>query len=199
MPLRTRAASSSADTSFAGLLADFAAPAPESDPAWPEADPAWIDSLLADDVATIRHKKTQYRPKSPGPESQPPPGPASAFPQALPRHSPKGSAKFSQAASPVEDRKSASITIRLSKAECELLHKRAAAADLTISAYLRSCVFEVESLRSEVKDAVSQLRSASAGERKPVQRAVPPASHPCSGWLTGLLSRRRREEPPISA
>ena len=46
--------------------------------------------------------------------------------------------------------KSASITIRLSKAECAQLRRRAAEAGLTVSAYLRSCTFEAESLRAEV-------------------------------------------------
>ena len=55
--------------------------------------------------------------------------------------------------------KSASITIRLSKVECAQLRKRAAEAGLTVSAYLRSCTFEAESLRALVKDTLAQLRS----------------------------------------
>ncbi|MFZ1085349.1 MAG: hypothetical protein WAN35_10320 [Terracidiphilus sp.] len=58
--------------------------------------------------------------------------------------------------------KDASITIRMSKAECEQLHRRAAEAGLTVSAYLRSCTFEAESLRAMVKETMAQLRSASA-------------------------------------
>ena len=46
--------------------------------------------------------------------------------------------------------KSASITIRMSKAECAQLRTRAAEAGLTMSAYLRSCTFEAESLRALV-------------------------------------------------
>jgi hypothetical protein len=60
----------------------------------------------------------------------------------------------------VENRKSASITIRLSKPECSQLHQRAAAAGLSVSAYLRSCIFEAESLRAQVKETLAQLRSA---------------------------------------
>ena len=55
--------------------------------------------------------------------------------------------------------KNASITIRMSKAEADQLHRRAAEAGLTVSAYLRSCTFEVESLRAMVKDTVAQLRA----------------------------------------
>jgi hypothetical protein len=58
--------------------------------------------------------------------------------------------------------KDASITIRVSKAESEQLHRRAAEAGLTVSAYLRSCTFEAESLRAMVKETMAQLRSASA-------------------------------------
>lgn len=55
--------------------------------------------------------------------------------------------------------KNASITIRLSKAECAQLRRRAAEAGLTVSAYLRSCTFEAESLRALVKDTLAQLRT----------------------------------------
>jgi len=59
-----------------------------------------------------------------------------------------------------ENRKSASITIRLSNPECAQIHQRAAAAGPTVSAYLRSCILEAESLRAQVKEALAQLCSA---------------------------------------
>ena len=40
--------------------------------------------------------------------------------------------------------RTASVTIRLSTAECARLHQRAAEAGLTVSAYLRSCMLEAE-------------------------------------------------------
>ena len=63
-----------------------------------------------------------------------------------------------------EDRnlKSASVTIRLSKAECKQLRKRAAEAGVTVSSYLRSCTFEAEALRAMVKDTLAELRSVPA-------------------------------------
>jgi hypothetical protein len=68
--------------------------------------------------------------------------------------------------------KSASITIRLSKVECTQLRIRAAEAGLTVSAYLRSCTFEAESLRALVKDTLAQLRTTNATEdQKPVFEA----------------------------
>jgi hypothetical protein len=68
---------------------------------------------------------------------------------------------FAPHLSSVHDRnlKSASITIRLSKVECTQLRIRAAEAGLTVSAYLRSCTFETESLRALVKDTLAQLRT----------------------------------------
>lgn len=56
--------------------------------------------------------------------------------------------------------KSASVTIRLSEVESAQLRQRAAEAGLTVSAYLRSCTFEAESLRAQVKEALAQLRPA---------------------------------------
>jgi predicted DNA binding CopG/RHH family protein len=74
--------------------------------------------------------------------------------------------------------KCASITIRLSRAESTQLRKRAADAGMTVSAYLRSCTFEAESLRAMVKDALAQLRSASS---------LRPAPSPSQrGWLQFL-------------
>jgi hypothetical protein len=48
----------------------------------------------------------------------------------------------------------------MSKVECEQLHRRAADAGLSVSAYLRSCTFEAESLRAMVKDTLAELRLA---------------------------------------
>jgi predicted DNA binding CopG/RHH family protein len=74
--------------------------------------------------------------------------------------------KSTSATRPIFDRnlKSASITIRLSVAECEQLRTRASEAGLTVSAYLRSCTFEAESLRAMVKDTLSKMRSENSKE-----------------------------------
>lgn len=68
------------------------------------------------------------------------------------------------------DRKCSSVTIRMSQTECEQLRERAAEAGLTISAYLRSCTFEAEALRAQVKQALAELRSAHASKYKPVDQ-----------------------------
>jgi predicted transcriptional regulator len=67
----------------------------------------------------------------------------------------------------------------MSQAECAQLHSRAAEAGLTVSAYLRSCTFEAESLRAMVKATMAQLRSAQtqpkpANSAKPANPAPPP-------------------------
>jgi len=78
--------------------------------------------------------------------------------------------------------KCASITIRLSQAECAQLRTRAAEAGLSISAYLRSCTFEAEALRAEVKETLAQLRS-SENPAKPQDST--PAKRSWFHWRTG--------------
>jgi predicted DNA binding CopG/RHH family protein len=82
--------------------------------------------------------------------------------------------------------KDASITIRMSKAECAQLHRRAAEAGLTISAYLRSCTFEAESLRAMVKDTLAQLSSVTA-QAKPADSA-PSRFRSLLRWLARLFT-----------
>jgi hypothetical protein len=85
------------------------------------------------------------------------------------------------------DLRSVSVTIRLSKAECARLHEHAAEAGVTVSAYLRSCTFEAEALRAEVKAALAELKAA-ASKEKPVAPAKERRSW--FGWLARLLARR---------
>jgi len=59
-------------------------------------------------------------------------------------------------------RMSASVTIRMSQEEFAQLQQRSTEANLTVSAYLRSCTFEVESLRTQVKQALAELRNPPA-------------------------------------
>jgi hypothetical protein len=81
--------------------------------------------------------------------------------------------------------KCASITIRVSKAECAQLRARAAEAGLTISAYLRYCTLEAESLRAQVKDTLAQLRSE--GPRELTPRETQPDAAPARGTWLGRL------------
>jgi hypothetical protein len=60
------------------------------------------------------------------------------------------------------NRRNSSVSLRLNEDESEQLRSRAEAAGLSVSAYLRSCIFEVESLRAQVKEAVAQMRQTTA-------------------------------------
>jgi hypothetical protein len=172
---------------FASLLSGLASPKPA-----PAVSDRWDDDALGDDISTLSYEQalrsqTRYRSSTqpghsalsnppnltdpgrhPEPYSEPPgsfQAPASQPPapgRALPTHTKH------PAVSLEESRKSASITIRLSPTECDQLRERAADAGLTVSAYLRSCVFEVESLRAQVKDTLAQLRTASVPSSNPV-------------------------------
>jgi hypothetical protein len=84
-----------------------------------------------------------------------------------------------------EKRKRASVTVRLSEAECAQLQKRAAEAGLTVSAYLRSCTFEAEALRAQVKEALAELKAA-----RPAAKAETIARGSWRGWLARLIPRR---------
>ncbi len=88
--------------------------------------------------------------------------------------------------------KSASITIRLSRDECAQLRLRAAEAGLTVSAYLRSCTFEAESLRAMVKDTLAQLRADAGNE---IRTASTPTGRWWPKWLGRLLPHARLSQP----
>ncbi len=203
--------SSNAST-FAGLLAALTAPRHEP-------PPAWNDDDLADDVATLTYERAlrahaRYRPA----DFDDPPLPPFADSAGVSRGEPKpGNASRSGAASPLttpnhdlrertekspglpatleENRKRASITLRMSRGECAQLQQRAAEAGLTVSAYLRSCVFEAELLRAQVKEALAQLQPA-----KPDPAGAPPvARHSWFGWIPRIVSRRRPAASRIPA
>ncbi len=143
-------------------------------------DPAWNDSELAEDVATISYEqalRTHAR-----------------------SHAKDGDARV--ACGPIEGNsgkpaRTASITIRLSEAECAQLRQRAAESGLTVSAYLRSCTLEVESLRAQVKDTLAQLRApkraapepdTNSNENKGLRKALAGLVH----WFRQLGHGRRR-------
>ena len=187
-------ASSPTSPNFAGLLAALAARAQDS-------SPAWNDDGLEDDVATLSYERAlrahaRFRPAGPTDQSLTDavdPGPIrleevspaddaeGARPATFPNASrqaaatPKPQSNSLQAATFDRNVKDASITIRMSRAECAQLHRRAADAGLTISAYMRSCTFEAESLRAMVKETLAQLRLATAPAKlanpAPIQRA----------------------------
>jgi len=177
--------------SFAELLAALdAPPSAEAD-----REPAWSDDGFADDYATLSYERAlrahaRYRSQDATPSATDSSLTqlADAWPIRASEAFPAASAPAAATATPrvaasscggiqsqtvsglpaALDRnlKSASITIRLSKAESEQLRRRASEAGLTVSAYLRSCTLEAESLRAQVKDALSQMRSGPSMENR---------------------------------
>ena len=152
------AAPPQAARSFAGLLEEYAAPQDKFPPARD------FDGL-EDDVATLTYEHALkaaagYR-RDPGPDLErndieTAPANVRKEPHALPPLF----AEPPPAPAPV---KSASITVRLSAEENGRLRARAAEASLTVSAYLRSCAFEVETLRAQVKDAIARMHESEPG------------------------------------
>jgi hypothetical protein len=147
MPQTAAPAPPSNDQDFAGLLSALTKKPPRKE----TSAAAWNDDQLADDIATLSYEqalRTHARYRPPYPESvplpptdtdlrairsSPVPQPTTVAPRPVPGVS----------VSPNRTLKTASITIRLSDAESAQLHRRAAEAGLTVSAYLRSCTLEV--------------------------------------------------------
>jgi predicted DNA binding CopG/RHH family protein len=190
--------------SFAGLLAALAAPAPKTAPAWNDDDLA--DDVATLSYERALRARARYRSDAPAEEpsfdplDEPEPirriqGPlgddfeeadraAEALLASLAADRPKQETKVAPATQPQraaqleKNLKDASITIRMSHAESEQLRQRATEAGMTISAYLRSCTFEVESLRAMVKETMAQLRTATA-----LQNPETTARPPRRAWL----------------
>jgi len=197
--------SSPASPSFAGLLAALTTPAPKT---------AWNNDDLADDVATLSYEHAlrthaRYKSADPGDWAITQPGNAEPSPagevqddsapartQTLwtpPGWSEEPEPQSGPGLSTMLDRnlKCASITIRLSKAECDQLRKRAADAGLTVSAYLRSCTFEAEALRTQVKEALAELRQATSTGSQGTSTAE---RHSWFGWLLRLVPHWHTDE-----
>jgi hypothetical protein len=164
---------------FAGLLAKLAA-----------ANRAelhtWNDEELSTDVATLSYERAlrthmRYKAADESDESLVPAG------AELMRSNTQTSGSMGQAARTRDrDRKCSSVTLRMSKAECEQLRVRAAEAGLTVSAYLRLCAFEAEALRAEVKEALAELRRAPAPEAESA-RCVESFRGSRLGWLRRMM------------
>jgi predicted DNA binding CopG/RHH family protein len=135
-----------------GNAVDFASMLKALTGASKEPDESWDMSALGEDVAAISYEQAlrthrRTRTEEPGAQSIEPHSPASIAPTEAKKI-----------------RKTASVTMRLTTNENAQLQERAADAGLSVSAYLRSCIFEAESLRAQVKEAVSHMREVAAHE-----------------------------------
>jgi hypothetical protein len=161
---------------FAGLLSALISPQGPN-----KSDPVWRDDELAEDIATLSYEsalRSHSRYTVDAHEQQPIPVTETyqeaATYEAEPIRAAAAPAKDSAPAvepaqrgfRPLERHlKNASITIRMSEEECTQLHQRANEAGMTVSAYLRSCTFEAEVLRAQVKETLAQLRLAATPDK----------------------------------
>lgn len=210
MQQSTEVVPSSISSSFAGLLAALASPASVAPNGSGGADraPAWNSDHLSEDVATLSYESAlrahaRYRPVNRA--DWPLPAAAKAHPgeaqQVPPDAAPAAEGLPAWASAAAQDAigqelRKASVTIRLSDAECAQLHERAAEAGMTVSAYLRSCTFEAEALRAQVKEALAVLLSAASQPR----RAAPVKQRRSwFGWLLRLLPHRHARQQIVPA
>jgi hypothetical protein len=143
----------------------------------------WDNSALADDVATLTYDKALRQQCQSGIPQLPADSLLDGTPQPSERRS-CSKKELSQRSRLNSTLKTASITIRLTAEEQAQLHERAAAAQLSVSAYLRSCIFEAEALRIQVREALSQLRAATPNDPvEPVQSQAQSAR----SWRSRLL------------
>ncbi|HWT65510.1 MAG TPA: hypothetical protein VN151_05305 [Terracidiphilus sp.] len=153
---------------------------------------------LEDDIATITyekalrskpHKRSTAKSPSPRPNArttastrkQPVSIRGGAIQIAQPAHAP--------APAPAPHRRSSRVSVGLTAVEHAQLLERAAAAGISASAYLRSCLVEAEDLRAQVRDALEQFRASAT----PVPQAAPePEQERRPSFMARLLGRLRR-------
>jgi hypothetical protein len=195
-------------SSFAGVLAALTSARTKSSSLW-EDD---LERDLERDVATLSYERAlaahaRYRPDhssnhsdkfredSATPSNTGASHPQGATESASPTPVERTTAPFNSTALE-EKRMRASVTLRMSKAEFAQLQQRAAEAGLTVSAYLRSCTFEVETLRAQVKQVLAELRTA---QKESSPESSPQSSQaPRTSWLALFLELMRIRRPAVA-
>jgi len=90
--------------------------------------------------------------------------------------SPPGSLELEVASRPLTlAHRQSIVSIRLNAIESEQLRLRAAESGISVSAYMRSCVLEAEHLRTQVKQALAELRASHALTAAPRLETAPAA------------------------
>jgi hypothetical protein len=181
--------------SFAGLLAALTQPEKKKPIEWSE-------DGLADDVTTLSYERalqthSRYRPANASDMAIPDDcdlrtgvaREASSMELGTNRPFTAPRSEALQTAAD-QDLRRMSVTIRLSEAESVRLRNRAAEAGLTVSSYLRSCAFEAETLRAQVKAALAELKASAGQEKRNSQANLQPSWF---GWLnwSHLLGKLR--------
>jgi predicted DNA binding CopG/RHH family protein len=174
MPDLSSASTPKEANSFASLLASLTGGPPKR-------NDTWDDSTLADDVTTISYEQAlRAHRRVPLTETLTVNEVSDSVESSAAQIFPPPSRR---------NRKNASITIRLTEEEEAQLRERAAAAQLTVSAYLRSCIFEAESLRAQVREALTQMRAGPASDSHVSQK---PRTKPADSWRSRFLPRWSR-------
>jgi predicted DNA binding CopG/RHH family protein len=89
------------------------------------------------------------------------------------------------------EQRHAVVSIRLNDTEFDRLRQRAAESGISVSAYMRSCVLDAEQLRTQVKQALAEMR-ASLGTAQATAAVAPIAllhserSSTVRGWTRFL-------------
>jgi predicted DNA binding CopG/RHH family protein len=210
---------SSGSSSFAGLLASLASPAPREAERTAERTENWPGGDLGEDVVTLSYERalrthSRYKAADRGDWAA---GAAIAERPSFVGASACGrddehegeqaarqvDGQAGKAAQTAAERglRRKSVTIRLNKQECAQLRQRAAEAGLTVSAYLRSCVLEADALRAQVKSALAEMRATGSQDKpaetsgKPVATVV--AERRWSRWLAKFFQGKHVPEPAV--
>lgn len=151
---------------------------------------AWSDERLAEDVVELSYEKAlrshaRYNPhafRTDGPDAE-----EEAKPVKRVRAAKRASRQRETV--PAESRKTASVTIRMSRGEWEQLQARATEAKMSLSAYMRSCTLEVEELRAQVKETLAELKQARQADAEREAAKKPVETEAASSWRARLFPR----------
>ncbi len=198
-----QAGPSPASSSFAGLLASLTSPGHGTND---HDETSWAGGDVSEDVATLSYEQAlrahaRYRPQDRDERPVPQVASAAGTRDAMDESdlSPHEEPRIETSGAPAEpaehELRSASVTIRLRQVECARLHRRAAEAGMTISAYLRSCALEADTLRAQVKQALAEIKAGNKGTSSETSKAAAEQgskeSNPRASqgvWLTRALA-----------
>lgn len=87
------------------------------------------------------------------------------------------------------DQRRATVSVRLTDVEFLRLKDRASESGISVSAYMRSCILDADQLRSQVKQALAQMRALSANPEPSLHAALPLSKERNNGrqWFQLLL------------
>lgn len=165
-------------STFAGLLATLASPPAESvEHSRFPLNGIWNAREQTDNAVTLDHESVvRKHPRY----------------QIADRHANQADSLAGDSSVDAHDLGHSGVTIRLSHAECARLRRRASETGLTVSAYLRSCVLEADSLRAQVKVALGELqRVSSRGKSSGKSNLGRPEPQHSSSWLRRLFPRKQ--------